>query len=348
MKGLQCDCGQRVFFESTACVHCGRRLGFDPQRLELLSLAPVAGLLADPDDQRYAPCRNQVEHGNCNWLLPAAEAGSYCRACRLNRVIPNLSRPGNIGLWSRLEQAKRRLLYTLIRLGLPFDDPAQPPLLTFRFLEDRRRNPEVEEEIVVTGHTDGVITINVAEADDASRHAVREQMQERYRTLLGHFRHEAGHYYLDRLVTTPAEQAEFRSLYGDERQDYAAALAVYYQQGPPADWPARWVSAYASAHPLEDWAESFAHFLHIVDALETAHSFGLTRALVGGGPTDDWAGEWSELSVALNELNRSLGQDDPYPFVLAPAALARLDFIHRQVARGVRPQAAGAGPRRPS
>ncbi len=333
MKPFFCDCGQRVFFDSTECVSCQGVLGFDPQRLTLLALGdgPHPGVLA-AGGQQFRHCRNRIEYRACNWLLPAHDPGAYCESCRRTLVLPSLEVPANLRRWQRLEQAKRRLLYTLLSLGLPLDSVGHLPALRFRFLEDQRTNPRVPDEFVTTGHQAGVITINAAEADDARRAVVREEMQERYRTLLGHFRHESGHFYFEYLVGDEAI-GQFRSLFGDERSDYAQALKAYYAHGPAVDWPARWVSAYATAHPLEDWAESFAHYLHIVDALDTAHGFGVTEQVVSGAPASDWIGEWAELAVALNELNRSLGVDDPYPFVLPASVVGRLAFIHQRVER---------------
>jgi hypothetical protein len=182
---------------------------------------------------------------------------------------------------------------------------------------------------VATGHVRGTITINLAEADDVARHGIREQMMERYRTLLGHFRHEAGHYYFDLLVPEGPDRDEFRALFGDERGPYEPALEAYYRDGPPSDWSSRLVSAYAASHPHEDWAESFAHYLHIRDALETAVESGL----LGTEGDTDWVVRWMSLAVTLNELNRSLGSDDPYPFVLAQPVAERLRFIDRRVRR---------------
>jgi len=324
VKSFHCTCGHRLFFESTACVACGRELGFDIGSRELLTLEGTGtALLTTVDGRSFRHCRNRLESGACNWLVPGTDGPGYCAACRLNDVIPDLSRPGNLQLWQRLETAKRRLVYSLAGLRLPLGP-------RFRFLEDRSRNPEVAEEVVITGHSGGIITINVAEADDASRHAVREQMRERYRTLLGHFRHESGHYYFSQLVRAPETLRHFRGLFGDERTPYEAAMQAYYQDGPPADWQERWVSAYASSHPYEDWAETFAHYLHITDALETAAAFGMGRGLAG--PEGGWIGEWGRLSVMLNELNRSLGTDDAYPFVIASPVAGRLRFIHQLIA----------------
>ena len=318
MKVLRCDCGNRVFFDSTRCGACGAILGFDPVTLKIVTQGP-----------RYKPCANAIHQGLCNWLLPAESTDMYCLACSLNDIIPLLETPGNMQLWVRLESAKRRLLYSLLSLRLPLDGGQAGPPMRFRFMEDRRRNPQVLEEFVSTGHDAGIITININEADDVQRTVEREAMQERYRTLLGHFRHESGHFYFPVLVTNPAVLAEARSLFGDERVDYASRLAAYYRDGPPPDWATRYLSPYASAHPQEDWAESFAHYLLIVDGLETAFEDGLVASKVGEGKA--WLTEWMRLSVTLNALARSLGTEDPYPFVLNPEVARKLEFIDRLV-----------------
>lgn len=339
MKTFHCQCGSRVFFENTACLTCGRALGFDPDTLELLSLDTMPdGLLAAASGRQFRRCGNHFEHGNCNWLVPADSAEALCASCRLNRIIPALSKPGNRDLWTKVEQAKRRLLYSLFSLGLPLEREGSADL-RFRIMEDRRRNPDVFETFVATAHLDGTITINIAEADDATRHAVREQMMERYRTVLGHLRHESGHFYFSLLTAEPGTLNECRELFGDERGDYESALRTHYENGPPADWRYRFVSAYAAAHPTEDFAETFAHLLHIHDALESARTAGLAPKASSdvdhrdGAGDDDWLDDWIELAITLNEIGRSLGSGDTYPFVLTEPVKAKLAFMNRVVRR---------------
>lgn len=337
MNAFYCVCGNRIFFDSDVCLSCERALGFDFEHHSMLALDDLgAGTLETRDGRQYRRCVNHDDYGNCNWLLALSDTEALCDSCRLNEVIPALEREDNLMLWTRVEQAKRRLLYSLRKLGLPLADTDGGRPLRFRIMEDRRRNPDVVETYVATAHLEGTITINIAEADDAERHAVREQMQERYRTVLGHLRHECAHYYFSRLVSTPELLAECRGLFGDEREDYAAALGRHYDGGPPADWPDRFVSAYASAHPAEDFAETFAHFLHIDDALETAHSAGLAHPDTGA--PEGWIGAWITLAITLNEILRSLGSDDPYPFVLTKPVQAKLLFIDRLVHRRAAPQ----------
>jgi len=66
-----------------------------------------------------------------------------------------------------------------------------------------------------------------------------------------------------------------RELFGDETTDYGAALGSYYREGPKPDWNRHYVTAYASSHPHEDWAETFAHYIHIVDTLDSARAYGI-------------------------------------------------------------------------
>jgi hypothetical protein len=354
MKIFSCAaCGQTLFFENSQCTKCGHALAFLPDRALLSAIEPAngpesAGLfvaLAPVVGKgiRYRQCGNQIDHAACNWAVPEGDPQRYCRACRLNQLIPNLANPGARAAWEKLESAKRRLIYTLIGLGLPLESREQLPEggLAFCFLQD-----ELATEKVFTGHNDGLITINVAEADAPFREKTRLELGETYRTLLGHFRHEIGHYYWDRLIKRGDHQAGFRELFGDESADYAEAVQAHYQRGAPGDWPTRFVSSYASMHPWEDWAESWAHYLHMVDTLETARSFGLALPPKPEGGArrpesqtrrldfddfDDLMGAWVPLTVAMNSLNRSMGLPDLYPFVLSTPAVAKLRFVHEVI-----------------
>lgn len=352
MKLFSCShCGHLVFFENTQCNHCKALLGFLPNQLEMLAFEPQGGDLWRPLGQQafsgpsYRQCNNYKHQGVCNWMLEADEPESFCQACRLNRTIPDLSRPQNHNFWHQLETEKRRLVYSLLQLKLPVQPRSQNSEgLEFDFLEDTE--PAFNESgRVLTGHSAGLITLNVAEADPALREKMRSSMAEPYRTLLGHFRHEAGHYYWDRLVADSHWLPVVRDRFGDERQDYAKALARHYDQGPSLNWQQQYISAYASAHPWEDWAETWAHYLHLLDTLETAGQFGLnlrpaqSRAqgveLEQGfnpalGADFDWLIQaWLPLTTALNSLNRSMGHDHAYPFVLAPEVIDKLRLIHR-------------------
>jgi hypothetical protein len=342
MKLFECqNCGQPLYFENTRCESCGFALGYLPARQTITALRPESELwaaLAAPG-KRYRYCANGV-HGVCNWLVPADSPEQFCAACRHNRMIPDLTQPQNLVHWRMMEVAKHRLFYTLLRLRLPLVTRAEDPNgLAFDFLAE---GPVP----VFTGHDNGLITINLAEADDAERERQRHQMGEPYRTLLGHFRHEIAHYYWSRLVAESDRLEEFRVVFGDERQDYASALQRHYDNGPPADWPSHFVTAYASAHPWEDFAETWAHYFHMVDTLETAHTFGLTvHPRVSKGShfatkidLDPYRAEmdriveaWLPLTFAVNSINRSMGQPDLYPFLLGPTAIAKLTYVHDRI-----------------
>jgi hypothetical protein len=256
-------------------------------------------------------------------------------------MIPDLGRQGNREAWYRLEVAKRRLIYSLLELGLPLEDRQTNPEqgLVFEFLED---SGEPGALVVLTGHNNGKITINIAEADDAEREKRRVELREPYRTLLGHFRHEIGHYYWDRLIRSSSRVDAFRGVFGDERMDYGQSLQRHYEQGAVADWQDHFVSAYASVHPWEDWAETWAHYLHITDVTETAEACGLslkpvdhnssTQGAIPEGAFDRLIANWYPLTFVLNNLNRSLGLSDGYPFVLSPEAIVKLRFVHETIA----------------
>jgi hypothetical protein len=323
------------------CEHCGRTLGYLPDLGTMSSLEPKPDgdwtVLVVPE-RAYKFCDN-ARYGVCNWMLPDGGPDRYCAACRHNHVIPDLSIPGNDALWARMEAAKHRLFYTLINLHLPLanriDDPAHG--LAFDFLADSS-TPHAAH--VMTGHNNGLITLALKEADDAVREQVREAMGEPYRTLLGHFRHESGHYFWDRLVAPdPESLASFRALFGDERENYTAALKKHYAEGAPPDWQENFLSAYASAHPWEDFAESWAHYLHIVDTLETAAGFDLSvvarqkTTRINFDPHNASSMQqlidaWLPITFTVNGLNRSMGQADLYPFLLSPHTIAKLAFVH--------------------
>ncbi len=352
MKTFACDhCGNLVFFENDQCLKCGHALGFLSDVLDLSALSAEKdntwrAISTAANGRIYHQCQNGRAHQVCNWLVPSGDPEPFCTSCRLNKVIPNLDDTANRARWFKLEQAKRRLVYSLLSLGLSTDGlPAEGrPPLRFQFLAS------TAQALALTGHSDGLITLDIAEADDAERERRRVNLNEPYRTLLGHLRHEVGHYYWGRLIANTPFQARFRELFGDERADYAAALQNHYAQGPPADWPARHVSAYASAHPWEDWAETWAHYLHIIDTLETAASFGLQlkprhpdaqkmraapeTATSPDATFDQLLGHWFPLTYVLNSLSRGMGHPDLYPFVLSGPAVEKLHFIH-DIVRGV-------------
>jgi hypothetical protein len=330
------SCGLVVFFGNVRCERCEAVLGYDHERNRIVALPADGG-----GPHRY--CANRA-HGVCNWLLPADSTETMCRACRHNVTIPDLSLPENVALWGKMEEAKHRLLYTILRLRLPlFDRAERPDGLGFDFL----RSDDARTQ-VLTGHADGLITIALAEADDAEREQRRAALGEPYRTLLGHFRHEVGHWYWDRLVRDAPAREPFTALFGDAARDYGEALQTHYASGPRADWQAEYISAYAAAHPWEDFAETWAHYFHMVDTLETGGSFGivlnprldrddvLTTSLdfdvyAPDLSMDTIGAAWVALSSALNSFNRSMGLPDAYPFVLSERVNEKLAFVHALV-----------------
>lgn len=351
MKNFHCDsCQQPIFFENVQCVTCQHTLGYLPDLMVMSALEPAdAGqwraLAPQAQGRLYRMCQNYPQEQVCNWMVPAENPEPFCQSCRLNKTIPNLSQPQNRTYWQRLETAKRRLVYSLLSLDLPLlnkqDNTEQG--LAFAFLADP--DPSFKENAqVMTGHADGLITINIAEADDAMREKTRLNMHEVYRTVLGHFRHEIGHYYWERLVRYSTWLEPYRERFGDEREDYNQALQRHYEQGPPADWQQHYISVYASAHSWEDWAETWAHYLHMVDTLETAVAFGLIVKprepkaptmeadldIIGRQPAsfDKLLENWFALTFAINSINRSMGQKDLYPFILSDTVVAKLRFVH--------------------
>jgi hypothetical protein len=348
MKIFTCqNCGQLLHFENSVCMRCGLSLGMIPDTLTLSALTPEDGAWrAMADDQVWQMCANGAL-GACNWLVPAGGEDAFCPSCSLNNMIPDITNPVHAEHWRALEAAKRRLIYALKRLGLPIPSRQEgyPNGLAFDFLADTDPNAPV-----LTGHEDGLITINIAEADPAEREKRRVELNEPYRTLLGHLRHEVGHYYWDLLVRDGGKLDAFRAMFGDETLDYQEALQRHYQTGAPPDWQEDFISAYATMHPWEDFAETWTHYLHIVDTLDTAASFGLAiEPEVSDDPDvavevtfdpyrarrfDRLIDAWFPLSVALNSLNRSMGQPDLYPFAINPPVIEKLRFIHDLVRGG--------------
>jgi hypothetical protein len=222
----------------------------------------------------YKYCLN-YQYGVCNWLVTADDTSGFCKACSINRTIPDLGNPEYLNRWRTIEMAKHRLVYQLLRMKLPVISKLQNEQTGLVF--DFKANESSDDnERVMTGHDNGVITINIDEADDIEREMARKQMDEVYRTLLGHFRHEIGHYYWDRLIDHTGNLEKCRNIFGDDTIDYAEALQKHYNEGAPRNWNQNYISMYATTHPWEDWAETWAHYMHIIDTLETAYSFGMS------------------------------------------------------------------------
>lgn len=342
MRLFVCDhCGNPVHFDNTVCLACGHRLGYRPEAFTMTALPPAAPGATVGGERIF--CAN-ADLDACNWLLEPGATAGLCPACRHNRTIPDLSAPGHLDAFRRITLAERQLFYSLMRWNLAAPTRLEDPVagLAFDFLAPEI-GPDGTPAPVMTGHEDGVVTIALAEADDAERESRRSELGEPYRTLLGHFRHEVGHYYWDRLVRDGGRLEEFRALFGDERRDYQEALSAHYRDGPRPDWASAHISSYAASHPWEDFAETWAHCLHMVDALETARGFGLELKprLREAAALDfeldfspyattrvgDLVDAFVPLTVAVNAINRSMGQVDLYPFVLSDPVIDKLSFV---------------------
>ncbi|MDZ4288591.1 MAG: putative zinc-binding metallopeptidase [Prosthecobacter sp.] len=338
MKSFSCACGAPLFFHNTWCLNCNNPVGYDSVSDAMVRLTKGAP---------WKLCANGSTHQVCNWVIPGNLEG-LCLACQVNRTIPDLSLPQNLGLWRKMESAKRRTVYWLLRRGLTVRSKTVAPDtgLAVDFLRPQNGQP------VLTGHDHGVITFNLEEADDSLRENNRNVLSEPYRTLLGHFRHEMAHYYwwlwFEKGAAPPTWIQTVRQVFGDDRRDYITALRTYYQTGAPADWSATHISAYAATHPWEDWAESWAHYTHITDALETARCCQLVCKAANvpwrlkpddvrlpppfekekGATFLEIIHQWMALAPALNEMSLSLGHADLYPFSPTPAVVKKLHLIH--------------------
>lgn len=343
MQSFVCLCGNRVFFENTQCVSCARELGWCPVCRRIAALvAGEGGALrcgGEACGARLVKCHNYAVERVCNRCCPAPEDPStplpLCDCCRFNATIPDLSVAGNREKWARLESAKRRLLYTLDLLRLPYgsaQDGVVPPL-SFAFEADvshegQERWAMGDEERVYTGHVEGRITINLLEADAVEREKARVRFAEAHRTVIGHFRHEIGHYYWAMLVRGRCEPA-FVDVFGDHHGlAYPEAQRRYYETGPPAGWPSRYVSAYAAMHPWEDFAETFANYLDMVSVLDTSLHTGVGDLDPARAELPAMIERYVGLGVVLNEMNRAMGLPDLVPEVFNAAVESKLAFVH--------------------
>ena len=371
MKTFKCSCKdhQILFFESNECDACSRTVGLDGNfdKVEPYDLDEKSGEYfkkAQPEI-RFQKCDNNAEYEACNGMVnlnnfsPSSIEGEVlCFGCRFNETIPNLNVVEHIPLWKKMETAKRRALYTLKALSLPLQNINQDPDggLSFDFTTDRDVNDHFitklkNSKTVFTGHDSGHITINLAEANDVARSQTKLAMGERYRTLLGHFRHELGHYYFDKLIAgSPEKHALCKKYFGDDELDYQEALDKHYKNGSPENWSEEFISQYATMHPYEDWAETWAHYMHIMDTLETAKNFSITGSTPGNSADAEEVEDlnlpqgaslfsaqtsitsvldtWIDFAVILNSLNRSMGMSDAYPFILTKPVRTKLSFIH--------------------
>ncbi len=349
MKIFHCDnCHHTVYFENTYCEKCNSLLGYYSGASKMVAIATAGGLfhsLRNPE-QYFHFCANHA-YDVCNWLMTSEDPNQLCSCCRLNETIPNLDTEEFLTAWRKLEFAKHRLIYSLHRFGLPLYSKKNDARngLAFSFLSQKLLS---EDETLYTGHDNGLITIRVSEADSVNREQIRNNMLEPYRTLIGHFRHEVGHYYWNLLIRDDPKRLEgFRKLFGDDRKDYAQSLKEHYERGAGDDWRNRFISAYAGSHPWEDWAETWAHYLHLAEIMDTAHSFGMKinehsqegNKILLNAPFDPYVEndfdrlikDTMPLIFAVNSMNRSMGQPDLYPFVHNDDVIRKLRFIHELI-----------------
>ncbi len=350
MKTFHCSCGNKLYFENSLCLACQREVGWCPVCKEIHAMEPKNNgsyQCTNPSCKAIlSKCYNYSTYNICNRMVDGSGEQAVqplCDYCRLTETIPDLSVPGNITKWYKLEVAKRRLLYLLDFLGLPYGSRAEQfelPL-SFDFKEDLHPGNTGwkgvgQEEKVYTGHANGKITINIQEADSVERERLRVDLGEAQRTLIGHFRHEIGHYYWQLLVQGKDEEA-FKALYGDhDAPTYSEALDRYYANGPKPNWTSQYISAYASMHPWEDFAETWGAYLDMVSVLDTADNTDLLQS-----PGDDLQGIqlktmlnlYADLSLKVNEVNRSMGLPDLLPETFTAPVVEKLGYIHKLVKR---------------
>lgn len=343
MKNFSCGCGATVYFESNHCVACKSELGW------CLSCNTLRSIAADANDQYHcgeptcgkplSKCHNYATEQVCNRCVETEAIGEgqiLCNYCKYNETIPDLSIKGNREKWHRIELAKRRLLYTLDLLGLPYGTAAEnfPVPLSFDFKGDATQKRTLwfnmnKVEQVYTGHASGKVTINIREADNVERERARMSFGEAHRTIIGHFRHEMGHYFWDVLVKNQCE-AECVAVFGDHFDpDYGTALEIYYQNGAKENWKKNYISGYATMHPWEDFAESFATYLDMISVLDIAfHADELYAVEPTQASFADISKHYSKLGLLLNEMNRAMGLLDLVPEVHTAGILKKVEFIH--------------------
>jgi len=349
MKIFNCVCGNKLFFENSFCLSCQREVGWCEVCDGMHAVEPEAtgGYQCTNCQSRVVKCFNYATYDVCNRMI--ANTGQnqasqqLCHYCQLTETIPDLSVPGNITKWYELEVAKRRLLHLLDLMGLPYGSRTEhfELPLSFDFKEDIK--PAVigwmkigKEEKVFTGHANGKITINIQEADPVEREKLRVAFGETQRTLIGHFRHEIGHYYWQLLVQGKDEKA-YKVVFGDpESPTYSQAMDLYYKNGPKANWANSYISAYATMHSWEDFAETWGTYLDMYAVLDTAENTDLLQMPGEDLPDtqlETMLSRYADLSLKVNEVNRSLGLPDLLPETFSFPVVEKLRYIHRLIKR---------------
>lgn len=350
MHTFQCTCGGRLFFNNTVCIGCGSEVGWCEACYSVSALTPEgAGYrCANPKcGAAVVKCHNYAAEAVCNRVFapPVIDASAstvvaddtatadviapappLCKACRTNDVIPDLAIDGNRERWAKLELSKRRLLVELDELQLRYaPEDVHPDERPLRFAFQA----STEEEQVYTGHADGLITINLVETDSVERERMRRAMHEPHRTLIGHYRHEIGHYFWMTLVEG-RDEAACIAVFGDHKNPpYGDALKKYYETGPAPNWQSSFVSAYATAHPWEDFAETWGFYLDMWAVVTTMHHHlpGIAvdpRTL----PVEAIVRTYQQIGVFFNEVNRTMGLRDLVPEIITPEVVKKLAYIH--------------------
>lgn len=340
MRAFTCpNCRNYIEFEDLTCRTCEAELGFHHPSS---TFHVVSREGTEIDGERWFACSNRA--WACNWLAAEDSGAGTCLASRLIRKRPDADDTLALEKLATTSGKLRMMVYQLLELGLPILPwDTYEKGLGFDLLSSKSRG-----ENITIGHADGIITIDLVESLDDYRERLRIRLGEPYRTMLGHFRHEVGHYYEMVLFDAMPDRIDrVRELFGDERVSYSDAIDRHYRYGAPENWRESFISEYATMHPWEDFAECFAHYLHITDTLDTAAWSGmvLQARTQGHTPTidttiarvteeidfDEILEDWLWVSTLLNRINRSMGKDDLYPFHINAVVGDKLGFIHDTV-----------------
>ena len=332
-------CRNFAFLDWQRCERCEGEIGYHPRSQQFIAIDDDGTMVGD---ERWYKCSNWG--WGCNWVVREGAGIGQCFSCRLTRNKPDSADTIAMEKLAQTEVSKRRLVLQLLQLGLPIEGwREREGGLGFDLLSSRSSG-----ERVTIGHANGIITIDLAESLDDLRESLRVKLGEPYRTMLGHLRHEVGHYYQNVLLTDDDAWARCRALFGDERASYQEAIRRHYRLGAPADWHESFISEYATMHPWEDFAETFAHYLHITGTLQTAAAVGIhldaavtnlrdtdvvPRESYEDEPIQGLLNDWEWMSEAFNRINRSMGFGDLYPFDLVLPVRHKLGFIHEIVTR---------------
>jgi hypothetical protein len=335
LKRGKCKCNRWLFFGNTACLGCDRSVGRCCACRAMASFSPASTSELFSCDNCHAevqPCANR-NLGICNCFANQTDSTGnvLCTYCEFTRVVPPHDSPDKFSRWRELESAKRRLLIQLSGLEFPpFASKFVPTCpLVFEFKEDTVL-PDGSIEAVFTGHENGVITINAHEADSVRREQSRVAFNEPQRTLIGHMRHEYGHFLDLCCIQGDLLRAKYVELFGDPATvDYAEAKTRYYAQGPTGNWPESYVSAYASMHPWEDFAETVNVYLDLMALAETARDqLGSNIDTSANGCVATFISELLDLAITVSEFNFDMGLNALLPERFNDEVVCKLSYVH--------------------